>query len=388
MRGPVAAWRGRGPEERRELMGEIRYPAVVIDHGKLRENVTKVRELCEGHGIKVAGVIKGANGIVSVAKDLTDCGIDMLASSRLEQLARVKNAGIPAKLLMIRVPMLSEAEELVRICDASLNSEMKTLEALNEAALGQNRKHGVILMADLGDLREGYFDHQELKDAAVKVEKDLKGLELLGIGTNLGCYGSVMPTKDKMDALAALAEDVEGLIGRPLEIVSGGATSSLMGVFDDYMPEKVNMLRIGAGILVGPLDETCTCYGYHQMEMLNDDSFVLEAQVIEVKLKASHPIGTLGVDAFGHKNTYVDRGMRKRALCAVGGADFGDPGDIIPLDPGVQVVGCSGDHLILDVEDATVTPEVGDIIRFKPRYTALLRLTGSENVHIIDKQEN
>lgn len=361
------------------------YPAVVIDHSKLKENAGKVRELCGSRGIRVAGVIKGANGILSVVEDMVDSGIDMLASSRMEQLARVKEAGIKAELLMIRVPMLCEIQELVRVCDLSLNSEIRTLEAINEEALRQGKKHGVVLMADLGDLREGFFDPEDLKAAALHVENHLEGLVLRGIGTNLGCYGSVMPTEDKMEALASLAEEVQGLIGRPLEIVSGGATSSLMGVFDNYMPDTVNMLRIGAGILVGPLDETCTCYHYDQMKMLNDDCFTLEAQVIEVKKKASHPQGTLGVDAFGHKKTYVDRGMRTRALCAVGGADFGDPEDIIPIDPGVEVVGCSGDHLILDVEDAPEKPAVGDVIRFKTKYTALLRLTGSENVHIIDK---
>ena len=140
------------------------------------------------------------------------------------------------------------------------------------------------------------------------------------------------------------------------------------------------MLRIGAAALAGPLEDMKICYGYSEMDALRDDAFTLEAQVIEVKKKASHPIGQLGVDAFGKKQTYVDRGERTRALVAVGRADYGEISDLVPTIEGMEVIGASGDHTILDIEDVKEPIEIGDIITFKLKYSAILRITGSENV--------
>lgn len=361
-------------------MTERKYPAIVIDHEMVRHNARTVNEWCQEQGIFLTGVIKGANGIVSVVEDYVAGGAKIIASSRLEQLKRCKDANIGVPLMMIRVPMLSELDEMVQIADYSLNSERVTLDALNKAAGEHKVVHKVVLMADLGDLREGFFNVDELVDTAVYVEKNLENLELAGVGTNLGCYGSVMATEEKMQELADIADRVEAAVGHKLEIVSGGATSSLMGVFDKYMPPQINMLRIGAAILTGPLEDMRTCYGYSEMDALSDAAFTLEAQVIEVKTKASHPIGQLGVDAFGQKPEYVDRGMRKRALVAIGRADYGEITDLVPTIEGMEVIGASGDHTILDIEDVKEPIEVGDIIRFKLKYSAILRITGSENV--------
>lgn len=365
-------------------MDRMLYPALVIDHDCLRENTRKLCEACADSGVMVAGIIKGAGGMVSVARTMVEGGAALIGSSRLEQLERCREAGIEVPLLMIRLPMLSEVPAMVRTADISLNSEMVVLEALNEEALRQGKRHEVILMADLGDLREGYFDPQELMDAAVRVEREMDGLVLGGIGTNLGCYGSVMPTEDKMLALAELAEAVEARIGRTLTYVSGGATSSLLAVFGGYMPPKVNMLRLGCGPLVGPLEDVRTCYDCREMDALGTP-FTLQAEVIECKKKASHPIGQLGVDAFGKKQTYVDRGMRTRALLAVGRADYGDISDLFPVREGIEVIGASGDHTILDVEAIKDEIAVGDIIEMKLKYSAILNLSSSENVYVMER---
>lgn len=358
----------------------MKKPALILNHDKLRYNMRVVIGWCGRVGIDVAGVIKVTGGMASVARDFEECGAYMIASSRLEQLARAKSAGVEIPMLMIRVPMISELEELVEICDYSLQSEFATLKALDEAAIKAGKVHNVILMADLGDLREGFFELEELVDVAKHVENVFTGLHLAGIGTNLGCYGSVVPTEEKMKQLASYAEAVENAIGRPLEIISGGATSSLMPVFDKVMPDKVNMLRIGAVVFCGSLEDLRICYGRKEVEDLHDDVFTLKAEVIEVKTKPTHPIGKLGVNAFGKIAKYIDRGNRKRALLAIGGADYGDIGDIIPQLEGAEVIGASGDHTILDIEDCKESVRVGDVITFKLKYSALLRLTSSENV--------
>ena len=357
-------------------------PTLIVNHENLRHNMSTVVGWCRDAGIDVAGVIKVTTGMASAALDYESCGAKWIASSRIEQLARAKEAGVKIPLLMIRIPMLSELDEVVKICDYSLQSSFDTLKAIQEAAARNGKVHNVILMADLGDLREGFFEKEELADVAAYVEKNLDWLHLAGIGTNLGCVGSVKPTKEKMDMLADWAEAVEEAIGRPLEIVSGGATSSLMPLFDGVMNPKVNMLRIGAVAYIGPLEDLRTCYGREEVEVLSDECFILDAEVIETNTKPTHPIGELGVDASGKVVKYVDRGRRRRAILAVGRADYGDIDDIVPVLEGAEVAMASGDHTILDIEDCKEQLRVGDIVRLKVKYSALMRLTASENITI------
>ncbi|NLY87492.1 MAG: hypothetical protein GX083_02970 [Clostridiales bacterium] len=357
-----------------------KYPALIVNHELLKENMRQVVSWCNEVGIDVAGVIKVTNGMTSVAEDYIESGAKWVASSRIEHLIRVKEAGIDIPKLMIRIPMISELDTLIEVCEYSLQSELRTLKELNIKAREAGKLHKVILMADLGDLREGFIDVDELIAVAEYVDKEMDSVHLAGIGTNLGCYGSVIPTKDKMNQLVTYAKRIEQAIGRKLEIISGGATTSLLPLFDGEMPDGINMLRIGCASFTGPLDDIRTCYGRTEMDALHDDSITLEAEVIEAKIKPTHPIGELGVDAFGQRRKYIDRGNRKRAVMALGRADYGDIGDIIPQLEGAEVIGASGDHTILDIEDCKEHIVVGDIIRFKLKYSAILNLTGSENV--------
>ena len=337
---------------------------------------------CCASGIDVAGVIKATTGMASVALDYEASGAKWIASSRLEQLRRAKDAGVSCPLLMIRVPMLSEAAEVVELCDFSLQSELPVIKEMANEAQKAGKVHNVILMADLGDLREGFFEVEELVLAAKYIEENLPSLHLSGIGTNLGCYGSVVPTKENMERLVEYAEAIEQAIGRRLEIISGGATSSLMPVFDGVMPERINNLRIGAVSICGPMEELKVNYGRDEVDVLSGESFVLEAEVIEVKTKPTHPIGKLGVDAFGQKPEYVDRGPRKRAILAIGRQDYGDISNLFPCSEGAMLIGASGDHTIVDVEDCPKEIKVGDIMKFRLNYSGIMYMSASENVKL------
>ena len=281
---------------------------------------------------------------------------------------------------MIRIPMLSEVEDVIRLTDMSLNSELEVIKALNAEARRQGKLHKVILMAEMGDLREGYWDHEELIEVAEYIENKLINIQLAGIGTNVGCYGAILPTVDKLEELVALAEKVEQRLGRELEYIAGGATSSLMRIWDGNIPKRVNLLRVGEGILLSRDMEVF--YNYDVSEICRD-VFRLKAEVIEVKDKPTYPIGTIAVDAFGHTPVYVDRGIRRRALIAVGKVDYGAPEDLLPMEEGIEVLGASSDHTIIDVEDAARDFKVGDIMTFDVCYATLVYLTNSRNVRIV-----
>lgn len=356
------------------------YPRVELNLQYLKENVAAVVEKCAPFGIEIAGVIKGATGIPQVAKMYEEGGAKIIASSRLEQIEDATEFGITLPKLLLRVPMMSELDEVIRICDISLNSEPEVLKALNEAAAKQDKVHKVILMADLGDLREGFWDKDEMVDVAVMVENELANLELAGVGTNLGCYGSIEATADKLDELVAIAERIEAKIGRELEYISGGATTSLPRIFNNDMPKRINLLRVGEGIILArDLD---VFYGY-DLSWLHQDTWTLKAEVIEVKDKPSHPVGKISIDAFGHTPEYIDRGIRKRALLGIGKVDYGSIDEIFPKEKGIEVIGASSDHTILDIEDYEGELKPGDIVSFGINYASIVYLTNCRNVQIV-----
>ena len=366
--------------EEEKIMVKQVYPRVEINLQYLKENVAEIVRRCGEYGIDIAGVIKGTTGIPECVKMFEEGGAKIIASSRLEQIEDAKNYGINLPYLLLRVPMMTELPEVVRLTDISLNSEIKILKALNEEAGKQGKKHKVILMADLGDLREGFWDKDEMVEVAVTVENELTNLELAGVGTNLGCYGSIEATADKLDELVAIAERIEEKIGRTLEYISGGATTSLPRIINKDMPKRINLLRVGEGILLArDLD---VFYGY-DMSFMHQDVYTLKAEVIEVKDKPSHPVGKISIDAFGHTPEYVDRGIRKRALLGIGKVDYGSIDEIFPKDKGIEVIGASSDHTILDIEDAERALEPGDIVSFGINYASIVYLTNCRNVQMV-----
>ncbi|MCI2062227.1 MAG: alanine/ornithine racemase family PLP-dependent enzyme [Eubacteriaceae bacterium] len=353
-------------------------PKLTVDIQKLRTNLREVISRCGDAGIEVAGVVKGCNGIPEVSLAFEQAGCKWIASSRISQLAAAREAGVKIPLMLIRVPMLSEAADVIAYADVSLNSDKAVMKALSEEAEAAGKTHQVILMADIGDLREGFWGSDELCDAAEYAES-LPGIELAGIGTNIGCYGSLMATAEKLQELVDLGKDAEARIGRRLDYISGGATSSFMRVLDGTIPVGINQLRMGEGILLAR--DWQELYGL-DMPYMNMDVFTLEAEVIEVRDKPSYPVGEIGFSAFGDREEYIDRGIRKRALLAVGKADYGYPDKLHPRDEGVEVLGASSDHTILDIEDAEREIRVGDVMRFDLGYAGLLMLSSSPDVSI------
>jgi predicted amino acid racemase len=355
---------------------EGQYPVYEISASKIKSNAGRIYELCRSNGIEPAGVVKGFSAIPQVAKLFAEVGFKTLGDSRMKEIIRLRSDNVDAKLMLIRIPMESEIPELVKYADSSLNSEIETIRLIDKEAKAQEKIHGVILMVDLGDLREGFFDKGEAVETAKEVEL-MENIQLLGIGTNLGCYGSIRPSEKNLGELCELAEAIEKEIGRSLEIISGGASTSLSLLVNGRMPKRINHLRIGEAII------TAKDFPYFwdiEMPGIYRDPMVLKAQIVEVKQKPSFPVGEIFIDAFGNRPVYTDRGMRKRALLAVGNKDFGDFTKLKPRHTGIEIIGSSSDHLILDIEDYPGELKAGDILEFDTFYAAMLFLCSSDCV--------
>ena len=355
---------------------EGQYPVYEISASKIKSNACKIYELCRTNGIEPAGVVKGFSAIPQVAELFVEAGFKTLGDSRMKEIIRLRTGNVDAELMLIRIPMESEIPELVRYADSSLNSEIETIRLVDKEAKAQGKIHGVILMVDMGDLREGFFDREEAIEAAREVEQ-MDNIELLGIGTNLGCYGSIKPSEKNLRELCELAEAIESNIGRGLEIISGGASTSLSLLVNGSMPKRINHLRIGEAIITAK--DFPFLWGM-EMPGIYRDPMVLKAQVVEVKQKPSFPAGEIFVDAFGNRPVYTDRGIRRRALLAVGNKDVGDSTKLKPRHEGIEIIGSSSDHLILDIEDYPGDLQVGDVLEFDTFYAAMLFLCSSDCV--------
>ncbi|MDD2999201.1 MAG: alanine/ornithine racemase family PLP-dependent enzyme [Candidatus Riflebacteria bacterium] len=343
---------------------------IFIDH--IRWNTETIVEQCHKAGVAVASVTKVTSAHPAVAAAMVEGGADMIADSRLENLWKLRQAGITGPFLLLRLPTMSRASEVVEVADISLNSSLQTMQALSQAAVARHCSHKVIIMIDVGDLREGVWP-----DKAVALVKDaaaLDGIEVIGMGCNLACYGGVIPSPENMKLLVDTVVACRKASGLPLSVVCGGNSSGLPILAEGKLPSEVNLYRIGEAIVLGRnVIDRSPWPGTRQ------DTFVAVAEVIEVETKPSMPIGDRGQDAFGGSQDFVDRGLRRRAICNIGRQDVVVDG-ITPAEEGVIVLGGSSDHLILDVEDAVREIKVGDEVRFYPGYGALLALSTSEYV--------
>ena len=348
----------------------MHYPALIIDLEKVRHNTRVLVDKCREHHIDVAAVTKVFCAIPKVAEAMVEGGAYMLADSRILNLRKMKNIDIPKMLL--RIPMKSQAEEVVELADISLNSEYDTLVALSQAAEEKEKVHKVILMTDLGDLREGVWKDELVEYVGKLLE--LKGIRVIGLGTNLTCYGGVIPKSENIGQLVEMAEEINKRYGLQLEIISGGNSSSLHLLDKGEMPKGVNQLRLGESIVLG----FETAFG-ERIPDTHRDAFTFAAEIIEIKEKPSVPVGEIGMDAFGEKPVFEDRGIIKRAILGVGRHDVRTEG-LIPKDQKISMLGASSDHLIMDVTNSDREYKVGDILEFNLTYGGLMSLSASEYV--------
>jgi len=350
----------------------MRSPSLTIDLDKIEHNARTIVALCKQHGIAVTGVTKVTCGHPDIAAAMLRGGVTSIGDAHLENIRRMKSAGIATSFMLLRLPPLSEVDAVVELADVSLNSELAVLAGLSQAAERRGRVHDVILMVDLGDLREGIWPGDLVP--FVRQALPLRGIRIRGIGTNLACFGAVAPSEENMRELVALAGAVEQTCGIALACISGANSSGMSLMAAGRLPPQVNHARIGEAILLGR--ETI-----HRRAWPGtfQDAFRLHAEVLELRRKPSVPIGERCEDAFGKHPVFEDRGDILRALLDVGREDV-DIDGLTPLDSDMVILGGSSDYLVADANRAAARLRVGDDVAFALNYSALLAAMISEYV--------
>jgi ornithine racemase len=337
-------------------------PRLEINFDKIRHNTATLTTRLKACGISVTGVTKATLGNPEIADVLLQAGVQGIGDSRIENIEAMRLAGVNAEMTLLRSPMMSQVDRVVAQADISHNTELDVIKQLSLAASKTGRVHGVILMVELGDLREGIMPDD--LEGTVRETLLLPNIRIRGIGTNLACRSGVSPDIQNMNELSELANSIDSSFGTILDIVSGGNSGNLDWALSGTDVGRINSLRLGESLLFGV--ETL-----HRVPIdgLHTDAITLVAEVIESKDKPSIPRGVIAQTAFGNKPPGEDRGTIAQSILAIGCQDI-DPDGLLP-PTGITVLGASSDHLIIDT--GTRRLPVGSEITFQLNYSALLR---------------
>ena len=338
------------------------YPRLTINLPKYKENVDVITRWCHDANLSVMAVTKSFCAEQPLIDVLNQSAVAYLADARLDNLMRMKST---RPKVLLRLSSIYEADDVLRHVDISFQSEINTIEYLNTRAQELNIMHRIVLMIDVGDLREGHYYKDDVMPLLRRIQA-CKNIILVGLATNLTCYGGVIPTPETLQKFVRLVDQIEHHLDRPLLIVSGGNSSHIHLLEKNISIPKINNLRLGEILVLGRE----TAYG-RPLDELHQDVFILETDLIELKYKPSYPEGDIGMDAFGAAPMIEDVGYQWRGILALGRQDV-DYHQLIPIDSNVRILGSSSDHIIVDLTHTNTTYQIGDVLRFKLTYGSLL----------------
>jgi predicted amino acid racemase len=342
---------------------------ITIDVDALAHNYRTVQGWVEKHGATLTVVTKALCGHTESLKALGDIGVDSMADSRISNLQIIREHVPGVESWYLRPPHTSAITDVIALSDVSLNTELDVITALEEEAQRQERTHRVVVMIELGDLREGILPGSLLR--VYKEIFELDRVKVLGIGANLGCLGGAVPSVDQLMQLVLYRELLELKFERKLPLVSAGTSAVLPLLIEGELPRQINHFRIGEAILLGtdPMRSEV-------IRGLRGDTVRLDAEVVEIKEKSLVPVGeTSDVTPF----TPVEQEEREpgergyRAIVTVGQLDT-DIGTLTPIDPGISIAGASSDLTVVHLGDEPNGLSIGDVIGFRVGYASLVRL--------------
>lgn len=348
---------------------------VKLYRSELKHNFEYLDSLFKKNGIKWGITTKLLCGNRDFLEEVINLGIGEVHDSRISNLRRIKEIDPDTMTIYIKPPPRDIIPDVVKYADASLNTELSTLYELSEEAERQKRTHKVIIMIEMGDLREGVM-REDLINFYEKVFK-LPGIEVIGLGTNLNCLHGVMPDSDKLIQLALYKQIIELRFNKKIPLVSGGTTVTIPLLLRGQLPDGINHFRIGEALYFGK-----DLFTDGVIEGMSDQVMELYTQVIEISEKPVVPTGDLGVNPQGKKVEVSQDDYGKtayRAIIDIGVLDI-QPDYLIPVNDNITITDASSDMLILDVGTNPEGYEVGDEIRFKLKYMGALGLMSSDYI--------
>lgn len=349
---------------------------LLINLEALKYNIAVINKWMDRHNATWTLVTKVLCGHSETIKALQYLGVRSMGDSRLENLKTIDRIVPDFEAWYLRVPDMSSIPDVVKYSDVSLNSEIEIIKELSREAKRQKKNHRVIIMIELGDLREGI-----LPGSLVKFYQDvfeLPNIEVIGIGANLGCLAGTIPSVDQFMQLILYRELLELKFKKKLPMVSAGSSVVLPLVLDKKLPAAINHFRIGEAVFLGS-----DLINGGTLPYLSNEVMLLEAEIAEIKEKGLVPLGETGSGVAPFDSEFEDEsqpGQRGyRALVSIGHLDT-DISGLTPVNPDYKIAGASSDITVVNTGEDKGDLSVGDTIKFKINYSALLRLMSGKYI--------
>ena len=348
---------------------------VTLHRDRLRANYQYLNHLFKGRDILWGVTTKLLCGNEDFLREVLDLGIGEVHDSRISNLQLVKRLDPDALTIYIKPPPKDILDELVECADISLNTELSTLRGLSEAAVRKGKLHKVIIMIEMGDLREGVM-REDLVDFYEQVFR-LPGIDVIGLGTNLNCMYGVLPDADKLIQLVLYKQIIELRFQRTIPLISGGTTVTIPLLLRGLLPAGVNHFRVGEALFFGK-----DLFTDGVIDGMSDRVLELHAQIIELSEKPVVPSGELVANPQGKTAQFEEEDYGRttwRAILDVGVLDI-LPDYLIPMQPEMEVLDASSDMLIVELGEDPGDLAVGDFIGFKLKYMGALGLMNSNYI--------
>jgi len=348
---------------------------IELEIKKLKENYNHLDKLFRKHDIRFSVVSKMLCGNKLYLSELLKLGVQQVCDSRVSNLKTLKSINPDIETIYIKPPAKRALKSVVQYADISMNTEINTIKLLSEEAQRQNKKHKIIIMIELGELREGIMGEDFM--AFYEEVFRLKNIEVVGIGTNLTCLYGVLPNHDKLIQLSLYEQLVEARFNRQIPYVSGGSSVTIPLIYQKLLPAGINHFRVGETLFMGS-----NLFKNETFRHMHADVFKLYSEIIELSEKPQVPIGELGhnVEGTAFEFNEEDKGKRSyRAIIDIGLLDV-EQDHIFPVDKDLSVVGASSDMFVIDLGNNDKNYKVGDLLEFNMDYMGMLRTINSRYI--------
>lgn len=342
---------------------------------RLKHNYDYLENLFESRGIEWGVVTKLLCGYKPYLKEIIALGAKEIHDSRISNLKAIKQIDSSVQTVYIKPPAKRSIKRLVQYADVSFNTSYDTIKLLSEEAKRQNKLHKIIIMVEMGDLREGVLGENVIEFYAKVFE--LPNIEIIGLGTNLNCLHGVMPSQDKLIQLSLYEQVIEAKFNRKIPWVSGGTSVTIPLLLKNMRPLGINHFRVGEILYFG-----INLFTMQKVEGMKDDVFKLHAEIIELYKKPKVPVGELAENPSGEVLEINEEDYGKthyRAIIDIGLLDI-NPDFLIPDNDKIEVTGASSDMLVLDLGKTKRNFKVGDLVTFKLRYMGALSILNSSYI--------
>lgn len=348
---------------------------ITLNAKKLKDNYTRLDKLFAKEKIQWAVVTKLLCGNRTFLQEVINLGIKQLCDSRVSNLRSIKQLAPDIETIYIKPPPARSIPEIVRYADISLNTELRTLKLISNEAIKQNKTHKVIIMIELGELREGV-----MRDDLIEFYKNvftLPNIEIIGIGTNLTCLYGILPNHDKLIQLSLYKQLIEAKFNKSIPLVSGGSSVSIPLILQKLLPSGINHFRVGETLFLGT-----DVYHDTTLKGMHNDIFRLYAEIIELTEKPTRPMGEMGTNVEGHSFDFSDSEngqTSRRAILDLGLLDV-ESKHLHPVDKLIEFAGSSSDMIVIDLGKNERKYKTGDLIEFRLDYMGALRIMNSRYI--------